>query len=865
MPLKNLGCFILLCFLFIPAMAQSSVPADSLHIDFGYGTQRTSDVTAVIDSLKAKNFNHGAIFNPAGQLAGKIAGLTITQPGGDPNQTASISIRGQTSLFGNLSPLFVVDGVILDDAAQFQNIPPGDIASYDFLKDASATALYGSRGANGVIIVTTKKGIPGRTTITYDGLVGSAVQSKYYDLLTPDQYRAAIGSGNSSVDKGGNTDWQKAISRTAVQQSHSVAVSKAGNTFNYIASASYQNQQGIILNNGKEQLGLRFNGEQKAIQGKLDLNAGIQYVNTTRKFTNYSTFSYMYNAPPTYPVTNPDGSYYTFSDFNEANPVEHLNQEVLGDKEYLTVIHASADYAITHDLKVGIFGSSYDNKIQSAGFIPTFPLEGNPSQQAQGNENNYSYKGNIHLNYGKTFGKSRLNLLAGYEYNHYFYNDNYLTSSSSGGSSSSSFKQEYKLMSFFARAAFNYDDRVYATAILRRDAALSDQQDYFPSLSLAYRLKKDLFAGAEWISDIKLRAGYGVAGNSVNQSINPPLGSEKRYGRDAGLDFALFKGRLSGEVSYFNDETKNLLVTFPTPTPPFITSTLITNGGSLTNKGFELALSGQVISEQKLNWTLAGQITFITTTINDLSGQYNYGGQTYQLNANQTAAGYVAGRGLSSNPIAFLKTGNSPFIFYLPHYTGVDAQGNQTFDGKTIAQVSNPAGHYIDPTPKFNYGVTNSVDYCNWNFNFALRGVVGQKIFNNTLLDVETVTRLPGNNVTTEALTNRIKDAPIASDKWLEDASFLRMDNATLSYTFKNLSFSSSLRVFVSSNNLFVITKYRGLDPEIKTENTSGGSSLFGLNLNGRANQPYIDANYGGQAYYPMARTLSVGVNVSLK
>lgn len=228
-------------------------------------------------------------------------------------------------------------------------------------------------------------------------------------------------------------------------------------------------------------------------------------------------------------------------------------------------------------------------------------------------------------------------------------------------------------------------------------------------------------------------------------------------------------------------------------------------------------------------------------------------------------AGYAVGRGLASNPIAFLKMGDSPFEFFLPHFTGVDAQGNQTFDGKTIQQNPVPAGHYIDPSPKFNYGVSNSFEYGNWNLNFALRGVVGQKIFDNTLLNVETVTRLPGNNVTKEALTNGIKDASVASDKWLEDGSFLRMDNATISYTFKNLSFASSLRVFVSANNLFVITKYRGLDPEVRTENALGGSSLFGININGRANQPYIDANYAGQAYYPVARTLAVGVNVSLK
>jgi iron complex outermembrane receptor protein len=318
-------------------------------------------------------------------------------------------------------------------------------------------------------------------------------------------------------------------------------------------------------------------------------------------------------------------------------------------------------------------------------------------------------------------------------------------------------------------------------------------------------------------------------------------------------------------MNYFNDKTKNLLYGYTVPTPPFVVNNILANVGTMTNKGFELSLTGQILTGPKLRWNASGQISFVSTRITSLSGNFAYAGKTYPLTASQIPVGYAQGRGLSSNPITFLKPGYSPYVFFLPHYTGVDASGNQTFDGQTIAQNPNPTGHYIDPAPKFNYGFSNSFDYGNWNLNFALRGVYGQKIFNNTLLDVQTVTRLPGNNVTKEALTNGIKDAPVASDLWLENASFLRMDNATLSYNFKNISFASNLRVFISSNNVFVITKYKGLDPEVKTENATGGNILFGNNLNGSNNQAYIDANYGGQAYYPRVRTISLGVNVTLK
>lgn len=896
--------------------ASNTALSEVTVISVGYGTQRKKDVTGAIANLSAKNFNQGAIINPVDQLAGKVAGLVITQPGGDPNQNASIRLRGQSSLKGGQSPLFVVDGIILDDPNQFQNIPPGDIASYDILKDASAAAIYGSRGANGVILVTTKKGTAGKAIITYDGLVGSESQSKYYDLLTADQLRAAAPS-LGALDKGANTDWQKAISRSsAYQQRHTVSISGGQNNFNYIASVNYSNQQGIILNSDKEQLGLRFNAEQKALDNKLDIKMGIQNVNTTRDLIDYANFSYMYNSPPTFPVTNPDGTYYAYSDFNEANPVEHIQQSYFRNYEYLTLINGSVDYSITNALKIGGLASITRNDIQEHGFVPTFPLEGNVNQAGQAQENTNSYKTNIHITYDKTFGKSTLNLLGGYEYNEYLYDnflakgqqyiipdeqDNNIGSGNSSFNSIGSFKSRHLLISFFARAAYNYDNRLYVTATIRQDRSsklgLNNQIGYFPSFDVAYRFKKDLFANVDWINDIKIRAGYGVTGNidaiGTNQALelvsgvgtyydassgsyltayapgsnpNAALKWEERHGRNIGLDFELFNGRLSGDMNYFNDETKNLLSNYNVPTPPFVFPNILANVGTMTNKGFELALNGQIIRSSKLNWTASGQIAFIKTTITSLSGQFSVGGQTYPLNATQIPQGYAQGRGLSSNPITFLKPGYSPYVFFLPHYTGTDASGNQTFDGQTIAQNANPPGHYIDPSPKFNYGITNNFDYGNWSLNFTLRGVYGQKIFDNTLLDVETVTRLPGNNVTKEALTNGIKDAPVASDKWLEDASFLRLDNATVGYSFKNISFTNALRVFVSVNNLFVVTKYRGLDPEVKTENAVGGGNiLFGNNLNGGQNQAYIDANYGNQAFYPRVRIFTVGVSATLK
>ncbi|MBS1527453.1 MAG: hypothetical protein JST19_17530 [Bacteroidetes bacterium] len=857
--LVNVACTIALCFFFLPALCQntSNKTADTTNKK----TPHYPDAASVIITVPAdRQFNQGAIFNPVDQLAGKMPGVTVTEPGGDPNQTAAVRVRGQSSLYGNMSPLFIVDGVILNDASEFQNMPPDEIVSYTVLKNASETAVYGLRGANGVIIVTTKKGEKGHPVLSYNGLVGAATQSKYYDLLNASEYKNAIGSNAGFYDKGANTDWQKAIGRTAIQQKNSLTLSVGSKAITYLGGIDYQDQPGIIMNNGKKQLGLRFNTELKALADKLDIKAGIQNVNTTRNYTDYSIFSFVPNAPPTYPVKNTDGSYYAFSDFNEANPAERLSGEVLGDKEYLNLINGSADYSILDDLKFGVSGSADLNNIQSNGYIPSFPLEGNQSQSTSSTEDTHWYNVNVHLNYDKTFGKSTVNLLGAYEYNDHSDSFTY-----SNGYS----KEAYILKSVIVRAAYSYADRFYATASLREDNSplfQPDKHGYFPALSLAYEFKNTLFNDVDWISAIKLQAGYGVTGNSTYPSGYLMTQWEKTQGTNVGLDFSLFNGSLSGNIDYFNNQQKNLIAPFTLPSPPFFSGTVLTNGAAMVNKGLELALSGHIISGHKLSWNAYGEIAFITTTVTSLSTQYVSNGQSYTANASQVPLGYAEGRGLSSNPIEFLKTGYSPYVFYLPHYTGVNAQGDQTFDGQTIPQNPDPKGYYMDPSPKFNYGITNNFDYGNWNLSFTSRGVYGQKVFNNTLLNIETITRLPGNNVTRDALTNGIKDAPVASDLWLENASFFRMDNVILGYSFKNLSFASTLRVFVAANNLFVITPYKGLDPEVATwTGNPNNNVLFGANVNGSKTQAYIDGNYNGYAYYPVAKTFSLGVNVSLK
>lgn len=514
-------------------------PGEALQevVVVGYGTQRAQDVSAAISSISNKDFNKGVVTNPMQQIQGKVAGLVITQPGGDPNQNVIIRLRGQTSITGGQTPLIVVDGVPLDDPSQIANIPPGDIESYDVLKDASATAIYGSRGANGVIIINTKKGRAGQTRVSYNGYVGLDWQAKYYDLLNADEWRAAtkkLGIYQASLDKGANTNWQKAITQTALSHSHNLLISGGTDKFTYSAAGNYINQQGIVINSGKNEVGLRFNAQQKALDDKLTLNYGLLTTRTNRKYVDYSIFTYVFSTPPTYPVYNPDGSYFGYFDFEQQNPVAQQMLQLNRGTENLNIYSAGADYELLKGLKLGMLGSlSYFNK-QTDFFQPTLPGVGNINNGAKYAENRNSKKGNIHVEYTHTWNNvHNFDFTGVYEYNDFEYDNfraagqqylveenqnNALQNGNTAFNQVSSYKEEYKLVSFLGRITYNYKGKYYIDASFRRDGSskfgVNNRWGNFPAVSAAWRISEEGFMrNISWINDLKLKIGYGVTGN----------------------------------------------------------------------------------------------------------------------------------------------------------------------------------------------------------------------------------------------------------------------------------------------------------------------------------------------------------------
>jgi iron complex outermembrane receptor protein len=869
----------------IAAAGQSSISVSLIQsnstlndvVVVGYGLSRRKDVTGAVASVSSKDFNQGIVTNPLQQIQGRVAGLVITSPGGDPNSNPSIRLRGQTSLAGGQNPLIVVDGIPLDDANQLSNIPPADIESYDVLKDASATSIFGSRGANGVILITTKRGRAGQTRVEYNAFAGAEKQAKFFDLINGDEWRAANPGGvGTRFDNGGNTDWQRAVTRTANSHSHNIAISGGANGFNYRGSVSYINQESIIRNAGKNELGVRFNAQQKTLNNKLDINLGLVSTITNRKFNAGWISNRMASTSPALSIYKPDGSYNDFSfGLGRQNAVQGVDKTLSRGKDYLTQMYATADYELIKNFKVGVLGALTNFNSQGRFFLPK-DIEGNARNIAERRNNSRdNARGDVHLNYLNNWGGHNVNATAVYEYNYFtsegfsargedfgipFFQDNNLATGDASRREIRSGREEYKLISFLGRVNYNFNEKYYVTAALRRDGSskfgVNNRWGYFPSASVAWRIsKEDFLNNVGWISDLKLRVGYGETGNSdaitpyasfltyaavggniynpstgtftqvyfPNQNANPDLQWEKRIGRNIGLDFALLDNRLTGDINVFNDRTENLLFDYTLPSPPFIilppaggrpeSATVLANVGTLSNKGVELSLNYRVIDQKDFSWTLGGQIGSVRTRVESLAGSF----AGFTIKDTVAVAGFSAdANGNHTLATTYLKAGYTPYVFYLAQYEGVDGDGKQKIGTEK---------RYIDPSPKFTYAFNNNFGYKNWNLSVFFRGVAGQKAYNNALAGLESGSNLRlqnGQNVTRASLTNGIKNGQLLSDLWLENASYLRLDNASLGYTFRNISGMQHLRLFVAGNNLFVITKFRGLDPEIEVASQSG-------------------------------------------
>jgi len=861
-------------------------------VAIGYGTQTRREISGSVANISEKNFNKGVTQNAVDLLKGKVAGLTITQGSGDVTRDQTIRLRGTSSLTGSSQPFIVIDGV---PGMSLSSVAPHDIESISVLKDASAAAIYGSRSASGVILVTTKKGKKDMSMVEYDGYVAFSDVTNVPDLLTASEWRDYASQNNvntSGLDKGANTDWFDEIMRTGVSQNHSLSLSGGGKTSSYRASVSYLGQEGVVMDNEMERYNARITFNQKALNDRLDLTFTGAMTMRDYSPTDTRNFVLAYNMIPVYPVKNDDGTWFDTQEYDQGNPVRNITYNKFQNKNSIFYGNLKADLTLFEGFTAGI-NLLKQRSMNDYGQYLDSQTERGRNDQGFAQRTNWTSDKNLletTLNYRKEMDSHTLNVLAGYSYEDNFYqnsgaqNRQFVTNffgynnMSSGENLRSgdvwSGANMNKLISFFGRVNYSYLDKYILTVSLRQDGSSKFGANHkwatFPSISAAWRVNEESFLkSADYLDDLKIRVGYGVSGNQdgidpyrslqlygasgqyydngkwfrayqISQNANPDLKWEETAMFNAGIDFSFLNSRISGTIEYYDKTTNDLLYTYAVPVPPYLYPNMLANVGSMSNKGVELLLSGDIIRTNDLRWTASLNLAHNKNEITKLSSE------EFSTSSIKTGSAWI--RGGSDNTTHIVEEGREVGTFYGWLCSGLDENGkyimDDMIDGK--AGLTNDDRTYIGSAqPKLTYGLANIIAWKNWELNFFLRGVYGNDLLNFSKMSYATTQWLPGANVLHEALTSGLTDNPKYSSYYIEKGSFLRLDNASLGYTFdvSGIKEIQKLRVYVTGQNLFTITNYTGLDPEIE---------MSGL-----------DPGVEGRDYYPKSRIISVGVNIS--
>ena len=919
----------------------------------GYGTQEKSDVTGVVSTVDPESFNKGAIVSPDQLISGKIAGVQITPNTGAPGGQSSIRIRGGTSIGASNEPLYVIDGVPIDNSphnpSDFSSgrnplnfLNPNDIASFTVLKDASAAAIYGSRAANGVIIITTKKGGAGDAgRITYDGYFSVANSTGEPDMLSTGEFRQAVNErapGNAALLGSANTDWYDEILQTATGQSHNISFSSGNDRMGFRASVGYQDLEGILKTSNTERLSLALSYNQRLLNDRLHINANIKGSQTNDQFAPGSpsnpggVVGSAISLDPTQPIMDSEGRYWEWRRTNgelvtlaPGNPVAELALTQDFGESFRSIGNIQFDYdlkdvipGLSANLNLGYDVSTGERKR----FLPTTlrsQVIGNNGEVRMENFTRKSGLLEIYGNYKKEFKNinSKIDFTAGYSYQNFnnsfpgflgqdlsydfFSFDNPVVANEVQVFNS---VIENRLISFFGRLNYDLMGKYLLTLSLRRDGSSrfnpSDQWGTFPSAAFAWRVMDEGFMqnAPSFLSDLKLRVGYGVNGNqeigdykylltytagdnrtryqfgdSYVFTIRPNgydenLKWEETTSYNIGIDFGLFENRLNGSIEYYEKKTKDLLSEITVPAGAHLTNVILTNLGELENKGVELQLNSTVMDKEDFGWDLGFNAAYNKNKILSLTNDED-------PNFIGIARGGISGG--VGNTVQIISVGEALDAFYVyKHILGSDGMplpdrdvnGNlidHNGDGETndadLYEDINGDGMvndqdrriYKKPSPDVTLGLTSQMNYKNFDLSFTLRASLGNYVYNNVASNYGNYNRITGNNefVTNphaSVLETNFVNPQYFSDYYVENASFLKMDNLTVGYTINNASNNMRFRVYGTVQNLFVITDYSGLDPEVGNASSSSATPRMGIDDN----------------IYPRARTFILGVSIGL-
>lgn len=903
--------------------ATVTLKEDSVFLEeavaIGYGSQKKKEVTGSVASIKAEDFNAGVKTSPIGLLQGKVAGLNISRSTSDPTSTGfNVQIRGFSTLDkgAGTSPLYIVDGV---PVSNIDNISPDEIASMDVLKDGSAAAIYGTRGTNGVIIITTKRGDnfsdKAVTRVEYSGYASVSMRNGKTGMATPEEFvkLSEISGGKITptilTDKDGNpnmTDWMSEITRKAAfTHNHNLAVTGSSSKFNYRASVNYKDAQGIARNNARNEVIAKIAASQKALKGWLDLNYDFSYMHYRNDYFcgDFKMAATLNPTLPIYDSTTPNG-YYTPQGTGLSNPVENMNQkEAYQTGNYFRgSLKATLNILPVEGLKINAFAAfeEGDNAKYWSNKQITTDVDGS-GKAGRDTDRNFSKLFEITADYAHSFGRHNVAAVAGFSYQNFLYdgmsveNKGFPTESmkyyqiGNGDPNktylkASSYRNSNTLAALFARANYNYAEKYLVSASIRREGSsrfgANNKWGWFPAVSLGWRITgEDFMENAKGgVNDLKLRLGFGVTGNNlgsdlrsvatltkggtflyngkyentytIGQNVNPDLRWEKKYEYNLGLDFAFLDNRLYGSFDTYFRNTRDLLWDYEVPTPPYQYHTLLANAGRMNSYGVELVISGVPVKTKDWTWTTTPTISWnhnVITRLSDPSKGFNY---------KETTSGEVGENGIMNTNTQILIEGQSVGAFYGYKFLGIK-------DGTWY--YSTPAGGVVDGAgasdgyrqvignaqPWFTFGWNNSVRYKNFDLSIFLRGVVGNKILNLTRWAYGP-RAMAADNIFMKDV--KLKDGVVYankeqfSDYYLENGSYMKIDNITLGYNFKfkESSLVDRLRIYITGQNLATITGYSGQDPEVNT------TSVWSSGID------YCD-------FYPTVATVLFGLNISFK
>jgi TonB-linked SusC/RagA family outer membrane protein len=873
----------------------------------GYGTQSKRNVTSSVKTVKASAFNRGVINSPQQLLQGKVAGVNVTSVSGEPGVAQNITIRGPGSVRSTSSPLFVIDGIPLDNSLTGRGDPlnflnPSDIESMDVLKDAAASAIYGARGANGVVLITTKRGKSGAPQANFNAGLGVSTLARKLELFSADEFRNEVPKIGLLDDKGGNTDWQDEVTRTAITQNYNLSLSGGTNKFTYYASFGMQKQEGIIKANELNRYTGRFNASQKFWDDRLTIDANVTVTNTKNDRPPFGTIvGDAISNNPTYPAYGTDGLPAIY--VNLSNPLILFDLEREMQTINRVVGNISSSFKIINGLvykfNFGIDNSTGVNDIQSK--PSTNPVRLGRLETIH----NYNRSRLVenYLTYTKEINKHDFSAMAGHSYQRFFiqgrstsinnfpvspvepiYNPGTGTQLDLANNRPGGFATINELQSFFGRLTYGYDGKYMATVNFRADGSTkfgeNNRYGYFPSFSLGWNISEEDFMQNSPFNMLKLRTSWGKTGNQEILSkqtqalfvastaggqsyplyptgayppgivyarlANPDLQWESSEQIDLGIDFALLGGALSGTVDMFRKVSRDILLFLPPTDPIQPASAYYKNvpDMTITNQGIELDLEYRHTSKSGFNYNIGGNITFLNNKVEN---------SPYTV----ITSGSASGAGLTSATINGYVNGEPIGTFYLKEYLGIGPDSLSRYtdldkDGVDTDKDRIAAGSAL---PKVIYSFTGGIQYKGFDLNAQFNGVAGNKIYDLTANTSFLKVRLSKSvNTTAEAIKEpgeSTKNSSPVSTRYLKSGSYLRLNNLTLGYNFnvQQLGISrhfSSMRLSVTAQNLFVITKYDGFDPEVNADRNIDNVNSYGID--------YLS--------YPKARTILFSLNL---